>query len=240
MSDDIQEQLQFLKDEVRRMGRSIYKVREEDVRWAFCEQIRPILMEKVKKWFDSAAMDGMSGRTNPALESSLYDLIERFSIIFQRFGPEQAAATLEQGMAEVRSRFRPVEGDPADSIIIGLEEQMGEYLAISKALRADEKTGVVAEAIEPIAAATVEALLSPLSSAVRYELMVTLKEKERGLSELSRTLKLQKGHLQFHVKALLSSDYIGMDRTTRQYYLTQKGVTALKGIEGLIKDIQAA
>lgn len=244
-AEDIQEQLQSLKDEVRRMGRTINRVQEEDVRFVFGEQIRPILMENVRRAFESAVKSGMSGRTSAAFESSLYVLIDRFITILQRFDTEHASSALDQGLVDIRSRFRPVDGDLIDEILSDIEGQMRQYLIMYGSLDKNVDIGVIKETgpqsvDEPVLAGEVESVLSPLSSAVRYEIMITLKARERGLTEISRALNLQKGHLQFHVKTLMTADYIGLDKTTHQYYLTSKGETALKGIEELVKSIQSA
>ncbi|OPY32443.1 MAG: hypothetical protein A4E32_01024 [Methanomassiliicoccales archaeon PtaU1.Bin124] len=241
-SEEIQQQLDSLRDEVRRMSRSLDRVREDDVRWVFGEQIRPIILQNVKRWFENAEREGtLQGRASAALEASMYELVERTLSVYQRFDLVWAEQVLDQGAKEIRDRFRLLEGSPSERILADLVAQMTEYFSTSSIIDKDLEIGTGKgqnEMIpEPISGSLVESVLSPLASAVRYDIMVTLKVRERGLTDLGRSLDMQKGHLQFHMRSLVNSGYISLDKATRQYSLTKKGELALGALEGLVRQL---
>ncbi len=84
----------------------------------------------------------------------------------------------------------------------------------------------------------VEELIGPLSNAIRVGVLLELKAREGGLTELSRRMGLQKGHLQFHVKILSEAGYVLLDRRTHLYFLTSRGERALKGLGEMVKDLE--
>jgi DNA-binding transcriptional ArsR family regulator len=83
-----------------------------------------------------------------------------------------------------------------------------------------------------------ERLLAPLSNARRIQVMLILSREKSSLAELCKELDLQKGHLQFHLKALLDVEYIQFDRKSRLYSLTSQGTIALQGITKLVESLQ--
>ena len=80
--------------------------------------------------------------------------------------------------------------------------------------------------------------MAPLSNAIRVGVLINLKEREGGLTELSRRMGLQKGHLQFHVKILSEAGYVLLDRRTHLYALTSRGERALKRLGEMVKDLE--
>jgi hypothetical protein len=242
--DELQQQIESLRDEVRRMGKSLNKVREDDIRWVYGEQIRPVLMERVRRSFETAHKEGsLSSRTSAALESAMYELIDRTISVYQRFDPSWGQQVLEQGLAEIRDRLRILEGSLADGMLSDLASQIMQYFDTSNIINrsADIGPGVgtVKDVTPQISGAVVESVLSPLASSMRYDILVTLRIRERGLTDLGKSLDLQKGHLQFHMKSLLASGYVLLDKETRKYSLTKKGETALTALEAMVRQVMA-
>ena len=242
--DELQQQIESLRDEVRRMGKSLNKVREDDIRWVYGEQIRPVLMERVRRSFETAHKEGsLSTRTSAALESAMYELIDRTISVYQRFDPSWGEQVLEQGVKEIRDRLRILEGSLADIMLSDLSSQILQYFDTSNVLDRNKEIGPgygkVKEEPQPISGAMVEGVLSPLASSVRYDILVTLRIRERGLTDLGKSLELQKGHLQFHMKSLITSGYVTLDKDTRKYSLTKKGETALTALESMVRQVMA-
>jgi predicted transcriptional regulator len=88
---------------------------------------------------------------------------------------------------------------------------------------------------------TAERLLAPLSNARRVQVMLILSKENNSLAELAKQLELKKGHLQFHLKALMDVDYIQFDRKSRLYSISPRGTRILDGVtkivEGLTEDL---
>jgi DNA-binding transcriptional ArsR family regulator len=82
----------------------------------------------------------------------------------------------------------------------------------------------------PLSPEMAERLLTPLSNARRVQVMLILSRESSSLAELSRELDLKKGHLQFHLKALLEVDYIIFDRKSRLYSITPRGTFVMESV----------
>jgi len=74
-------------------------------------------------------------------------------------------------------------------------------------------------------------LLGPLSNPFRIEALKMLSIGEKSFTEISRGLDLQTGHLQFHLKVLTEVGYIRNNKRRRTYSITEKGLTALDGLQ---------
>jgi DNA-binding IclR family transcriptional regulator len=68
-------------------------------------------------------------------------------------------------------------------------------------------------------------------------ILMLLSREDESLTGLSKSLGLQKGHLQFHLKILLEPGFINYDRKSRLYSITAKGSTALDGIGRLVESL---
>ena len=79
----------------------------------------------------------------------------------------------------------------------------------------------------------VEKTISPLSNRWRILILSDLSKGGKSFTNLSQSLGLRTGHLQFHLRLLKSAGYIGND-SNHNYALTDKGATALKGINELV------
>ncbi|MCK7510435.1 MAG: winged helix-turn-helix domain-containing protein [Desulfobacterales bacterium] len=69
-----------------------------------------------------------------------------------------------------------------------------------------------------------EAMLSPLSNAVRLKILALLYTSSRSFTEIMSELQMQKGHLQFHLRKLVDSGYVNVDRRTHLYSIGEKGL----------------
>ncbi len=75
-----------------------------------------------------------------------------------------------------------------------------------------------------------QAMLSPLSNAVRLKILALLYTSSRSFTEMMSVLQMQKGHLQFHLRKLVDSGYVNVDRRTHLYSLGEKGLIAVDGL----------
>jgi hypothetical protein len=65
-----------------------------------------------------------------------------------------------------------------------------------------------------------------------------LLQEDNGLSALGRSLGLQKGHLQFHLRALASSGYIVYDGKSHLYSISSRGRRALDNLVRMYEDLR--
>jgi DNA-binding transcriptional ArsR family regulator len=94
-------------------------------------------------------------------------------------------------------------------------------------------------AMEEISAEQVCELIIPLSNPFRIEIMKMLVREEHTFSEISRSLNLKTGHLQFHLKILKDAGYVRPNRKRRMYSITSRGLTALEGIQGVAANLSS-
>jgi len=73
-------------------------------------------------------------------------------------------------------------------------------------------------------------MLSPLSNTVRLKILALLYTSSRSFTEMLSELQMQKGHLQFHLRKLVDSGYVNVDRRTHLYSLEEKGLLAVDGL----------
>jgi len=67
--------------------------------------------------------------------------------------------------------------------------------------------------------------------------MLILSKEDDSLAELAKQMELKKGHLQFHLKALMEVDYIRFDRKSRLYSITDRGSLVLDSVAKLLKNM---
>ncbi|MHC1680002.1 MAG: winged helix-turn-helix domain-containing protein [Methanomassiliicoccales archaeon] len=241
MNDDIQKQLEALLCEVRLLSKSVIHLRRDDFRMVFGEQIKPILMERIDRFFG----EGLKGSVGQeGTRSQLKDLVERFIADFQQNGEEAATRNLDDFGSAERSNL--VDHDEKRQAFISeLVGQMRDYLVASERISQQAAppvpSGAVLErSVRPISPAAVEGTLGPLSNGHRIQVMLLLSKDDESLAALSKGLDMKKGHLQFHLDVLKKAEYISYDRKSHLYTLTAKGGRALAGISRLIDDLDAA
>jgi len=73
-------------------------------------------------------------------------------------------------------------------------------------------------------------LIGPLANPYRIEIMKMISRQEMSFTQISKSLGLRTGHLQFHLKALKEAGYVRSSRRRRSYSITAKGIAALEGL----------
>ncbi len=238
--DDIREQIEALRQEVRGLSTSILNLRQDDMRKVFGDQIRPVLIDRISRHYAHAIK-----RTEEASKEELHDLVDRAIAIFQGEGKLKALGFIKDIEEEIAGKTSKSD-DENNRFELEIITQLEEYFLLSDTVFNQTvpemhvmlgRTAPVKDELSPV---TVEKLLSPLSNAKRVQVLMILKRESNSLAELSKELALKKGHLQFHLKALIEVDYIQFDRKSRLYALTARGKIAMEGIATLVDNIQTA
>ncbi len=242
---DIQAQIESLRTEVRGINTLLQRIQAEDVRRVYGSQIRSVLIEKAQRFFEKEGklrgtgphgwLDEFEGRTMAMIDQTIsaYQLLDQEGAtkVLGSFvsgewpdGPKESLQRCMRLVNEIVEQF-----DNYFSISIGWNEQLSGPGPSRKESSLDE--GILSPE-------KVEVLIGPLSNAIRVGVLLELKAREGGLTELSRRMGLQKGHLQFHVKILSEAGYVLLDRRTHLYFLTSRGERALKGLGEMVKDLE--
>lgn len=79
--------------------------------------------------------------------------------------------------------------------------------------------------------------ISPLANSYRIEIMKMISRQELSFTQMSKSLGLKTGHLQFHLKALKEAGYVRSSRRRRCYSITAKGIAALDGLQKFFESL---
>ncbi len=234
--DDIREQIEALRQEVRGLSTSILNLRQDDMRKVFGDQIRPVLMERIERHYRTD--DGVSTDDGGTSKETLSDLVDRTISIFQGEGRRKALSFLSD-----HESANDLSGEDPGKVFEGqLVTQLKEYLLMSDHVFNQQVPEVPSHSSnnafdQRLSPEDAERLMAPLSNSRRVRVMLILSREANSLAELSKELDLKKGHLQFHLKALMDVDYIRFDRKSRLYSISSRGTRVLDGVTKLIEDL---
>ncbi|MGD0818652.1 MAG: winged helix-turn-helix domain-containing protein [Methanomassiliicoccales archaeon] len=240
--DDIREQIESLRQEVRGLSTSILNLRQDDMRKVFGDQIKSVLMDRIARHY-SQAPGGSAKERGEASEKEFVDLVDRSVTIFQEAGKQKALRFVDEFESGIVVKASGND-DRTRGFELQLVTQIREYLMLSDQIfnqKVPDITGLPSIGMDPIKGTmspeAAERLLAPVSNARRVRVMMILSRESNSLAELSKELDLKKGHLQFHLKALLDVDYILYDRKSRLYSITPRGTLVLDGVARLMDDL---
>jgi DNA-binding transcriptional ArsR family regulator len=232
-NDELREQIKALRSEVRALGDSFISLRQEDVRRAFMDQIRPVLTERIDRALsDILPSEFEEKQCREAIDVWLVESLQALE------SDDRAALPgfLERHGGCSTVRFWKL--GALDQLMAGLEVQLLSYHRIYNELLRTTHRGIETTTTlqrKPVLdPAVAESVLSPLSNALRIDLLQRLSRQDDGLAALSRAAGLQKGHLQFHLRVLMDGGYILQDRKSRMYSITPRGERALNGLATLV------
>jgi len=229
-NDELQEQIEALRLEVRQLSTSFANLREDDVRRVFVRQVRPVVAERIERALGSGTSESQECR------EALLEWSEGVLGALERGGRSGGLRFLERNGA--RSALKGCSRPGLEEVANDLDALMRSYLdsynaVVGSPAAVGEEVGAV------LSPDKVEAALAPLSNGIRISILQHLARDEDGLASLSRALGLQKGHVQFHIRSLLEGGYIEYDRKSRLYALSLRGRRALDGLARLMRDLDS-
>ncbi len=235
-NEELRDQIEGLREEVRALGEAFQTLRQEDVRSALVRQVRPVLLEKVDLYLDDLASLSLPRSERAVLRRSMVRWLEGALEAFERGGPEGGASYAKEH--DPRRAVEDIGIDQAVPLMLSLRDQLLSYFSIytgSLQLERDQGAGREEGGGLPQAA---ESILGPLASAVRVRILQHLSVEDEGLATLGRALGMKKGHLQFHLRVLIEAGHIVYDRKSHMYSVSGRGERALRGVEGLVESLK--
>jgi hypothetical protein len=89
--------LDELRGEVRALNRTFSNLRQDDLRVVMGEQIRPVLAERIDRYFAERGAHGAAERrTQELCRNDLIDFLNEAIRVFQREGKEDLARYLDE------------------------------------------------------------------------------------------------------------------------------------------------
>jgi len=241
----LMKELRSLRSDIDQMNDRVVRLRYGDFKEIFVEQMRLTLGQEGRKSYETnlARMDGSSrcGQKGPCM-SKLQGSMDLVMEHLDAGEVDEALQVLDATEKLLCGPTSPCLDDLCSSSAIETVQKvrmlLSFYQGLGQRLNASSldisKRSHAKEVATPEA---VEAALSPLSNSWRLKIMLMLKEGGRSLSEISRSLGMRTGHLQFHIRSLRDAGYITSDKRTKAYSLTNKGEKAIEGAMRLASNL---
>lgn len=230
--NDLLRRIEELRQGLDALGRSVTSLRRDEMDQAFHEQIGTSYLENNRETLREL-MAGWRVRPSKALLdiSGLYDrAMERYELN----DLDGAIRSLDEVREVVAGSSSPeISAEMRDQLLSVLDRSR-QQMALLETLRFHTGRPGVRRSCDSAYAGLepekLEAMLSPLSNTVRLKILALLYTSSRSFTEIMSELQMQKGHLQFHLRKLVDSGYVVVDRRTHLYSLGEKGLMAVDGL----------
>ncbi|MEN3034839.1 MAG: winged helix-turn-helix domain-containing protein [Candidatus Methanosuratincola sp.] len=245
METKLIEEIEGLRNEIRALGRDFGKIRYEDLRRAFCDEVRTLVGIETQGLINPE-MNGIGRTSECRLKEhcfeKLRETIEEGLRRFARGDTTGALHLLTQLEALIESSERPCLDAACMESVSSLTKEVKILITVfdttlgskcsrapsdppDKAITGKTKMNGLPEPIE------IENALMPLSNRWRITLLRLLSQGSMKFTEMSRALGLRTGHLQFHLRMLAKEGYLAADRVNKTYMITERGRAALSWAE---------
>ncbi len=230
--NELLRRIEELRQGLDALGRSVTSLRRDEMDQAFHEQIGTSYLDNNREavrghlagWPDrpSKVLMEISGLYDRAMER--YELNDLDGAIRSLDEVREVAVKLPEGDLEI--------GKKGELLLV--LDRSRQQMAILETLRFHTGRPGVRRSCDSAYAGLdperLEAMLSPLSNAVRLKILALLYTSSRSFTEIMSELQMQKGHLHFHLRKLVDSGYVNVDRRTHLYSLGEKGLMAVDGL----------
>jgi len=246
--DAVLRELRSLKQDIGTMNDRLVHLRYDDFKGAFIEQMRSVLEEEGRRLLgdDMSRIDVGSACRNKA--ECIGTLRQRLEAVINAMNKDETASAkdLLAGTERLLCGKDSPCNDPTCSTnaaemlhrmqtLIGVYDKLLEKLVVQATLEV-----AVKKVPKEMPSVEKERLIAPLSSAWRLDILQLLHTGERSLTDISRSLDMKTGHLQFHMRALREVGYIAVDRHRKAYSITPKGRTAMRTVNELANRLSYA
>lgn len=89
----------------------------------------------------------------------------------------------------------------------------------------------------PLDPTVVSEMLTPLAHPARVSIMLQLEHGPQTFSDMSKSLGLRTGHLQFHLRALEDGGYVRREHKGGRYGLSLRGMAAITSLRSFASDL---
>jgi DNA-binding transcriptional ArsR family regulator len=230
--NELLRKIEEMRQSLDALGRSVTSLRKDEMDQAFHEQIGTSYLDNNREAVREL-LKGWQGRTSQVL-IDISDLYDRAMERYELDDLDGAIRSLDE-VREVVARLsdRDVEAELHGKLLSVLDRSR-QQMALLETLRFHTGRPGVRRSCDSAYAGLepekLEKMLSPLSNAVRLKILALLYTSSRSFTEIMSELQMQKGHLQFHVRKLVDSGYVKVDRRTHLYSLEEKGLMAVDGL----------
>ncbi len=242
---DVLSEIRALKSDLNLISDQMVRLRYEDLKSVFLEQMRVAMGDKGKRSFlDEASILNNKSQCNLKGDclQKMEEAVDTATILFMKDDLVGARNILDEAEVLIKGDISSCQdkgcSKTAEEILRKVQVllQIYEDLAGRFGEEVKLKKGVDRDTI-CYTADEMQSVLNPLANAWRIRVLATLRRGDHSLTELGRVLELKTGHLQFHLRALMEAGFVKPDRRRHRYSLTERGALALSCAEEMVSKL---
>lgn len=239
-------ELRSLRSELMGYNDRVVRLRMDDFKRMFVEQMRGILADEGRKALGpqlSSVQQAAACSMKQACQRQLGEMMEGVIAKLEREDQQGAMELLEGAEGLICGESTPCMDDGcslrAAEAIRDVKALLSVYFTLRPRLLSVDRGegGSAPERATRRDPESVERAIAPLSNARRVTILRLLQDQDRTLSELCKALEMKTGHLQFHIRALREAGYISSDKRRHIYSITEKGRRGAEGLDALMQSI---
>lgn len=246
METKLLEEIEGIRNELRKLGEDFGKTRYEDLRRAFCDEVRALVGIETQRLLDPE-INSIGTTSECGMKEHCFNRVkEAIEGGLRRFAKGDTAGALlllSQLEVLVQSSESPCHDAACTERVMSLTKEIKILITVfdatlgAKCRQAPAKqpetqtAGKTTTTEDPPKPLEIENALMPLSNRWRIILLRLLSRGGMKFTEMSRILGLRTGHLQFHLRVLARQGYLAVDRGSKTYVITEKGMAALSWAE---------
>lgn len=241
-NEELREQIEALRWEVRALSETFRDLRQDEIRRVFVGQVRSILMERLEGAIQQMQLE--RPKEGVGLRSQQEELVSWMDAVLEVFMDKGKAEALSYLEGNISPGSLARTKDPrllalVDELATQLRTYFDTYERILRSAGDARKVIVQPGPLQkdPSPDDLVD-MVGPLAHPIRIRTLRLLLQEDNGLSALGRSLGLQKGHLQFHLRALASSGFIVYDGKSHLYSISSRGRRALDNLVRMYEDLR--
>jgi DNA-binding HxlR family transcriptional regulator len=244
-NQEVLSEIRALKSDLNLFSDQMVRLRYEDLKSVFLEQMRMVIGDEGRRSFlDDASILSNSSSCDLKGEclQKLEETVDMATNSFMKDDLAGARDILDKAEFMIKGDVSSCQdkgcSKTAEEILHRLQVllQIYEDLARRFGTEGELKKGQNRD-IRQSTADEMQSVLNPLANAWRIKVLAALRRGDHSLTELGRALELQTGHLQFHLRVLVEAGFVETDRRRHRYSLTERGALALSCAEEMVSKL---
>ena len=225
------------------LNRPTASLRSDGMTAAFREQIGRSFLDQNRDAFKNALgrRDDMSSLSLEVI-SQLSGLYDNAIGHYEQDDINGGIVMLEELRALIMRSSGTVLSEDRTSTLMAVVDRAREQMALMETLRFQVGRPMLHRSCESVFGGMepeeMEARLLPLSNAIRLKILAMLYTSPRSFTEMGKELKMQKGHLQFHLRKLIEAGYVKVDGRSHLYSIEKDGHFAIEGLGMLFSKLE--
>ncbi|MFA5312018.1 MAG: winged helix-turn-helix domain-containing protein [Methanomassiliicoccales archaeon] len=243
-NQDVLSEIRALKSDLNLFSDQVVRLRYDDLKSVFLEQMRVAMGDEGKRSFldDASILSNSSCDLKGRCLQKLEETVDTATSAFMKDDLAGARNILDKAEVLIKSDISICQDQgcskTAEEILRRLQVLLQIYEGLSR------RFGPEVELIKGVnrdtyqyTADEIQSVLDPLANVWRIRVLTILRRGDHSLTELGRELELKTGHLQFHLRALVDAGFVELDRRRHRYSLNERGALVLSCSEEMVSKL---